>query len=100
MCAIAGGDDVALAGARLAGAAVAQLRHELALEDVDDMAAHAPMIRDIAGRILDHARAHVPDLERSPRRSPRRAGMEGFRNRGPVDGLKGNVLELHAESMT
>src|SRR3569832_410943 len=100
MCAIAGGDDVALAGARLERAAVAQLRHELALEDVDDMASLAPVIRDIAGRILDHARADVADLERPPRRLSRRTGVEGLRDRGPVDRLKRNLLELHVASMT
>src|SRR3569833_571648 len=64
------------------------------------MAALAPVICDIAGRILDHARADVADLERQPRRLSRRAGVKGFRDRGPVDRQKRNLRELHVASMT
>src|SRR5262249_36898491 len=99
MRAIAVGDDVALAGACRERAAVAELGHELALEHVDHVAALAPVVGDVPGRVLDHARSHVPDLERAPRCFAGSTGMKRRHERRPVDRLKWNFLELHAASM-
>ena len=48
-------------------AAVLELGLELAVEDEDDVPARAPVVGEIPGRIVDHAKPAASDLNRSPR---------------------------------
>src|SRR6478672_10413472 len=51
-------------------APVAQLGVEFAFEHIEHVAAVAPVIGEVARRILDHAYAEIADVERTPTASP------------------------------
>src|SRR6476660_9042604 len=58
-------------------APVAQLAVELAREHVQHVAAIAPVIGEIARRILDNPHPEIADVERAPQRLPGLTGMRG-----------------------
>jgi hypothetical protein len=69
------GDLVTHAGLHREGPAVFQLGDHLALHDVDDVAAVAPVIGEVAGRVFDEAHADVADVQRAPVSHPGFARM-------------------------
>src|SRR5690242_14636518 len=77
---------------------IGELGAELALETEDDMALLAPMIRDVARRVLHHAHPHVAQLPRAPARDAGGARMLGDRHRAPVGRLERDVAYLHRAS--
>src|SRR5947209_3538327 len=78
------GDLVAHAGLEVEGAPVPQLGVELALQNIENMPAVTPVIREIARRILDHSHANVANTERSPEGPSRLAGVLGPRHGAPI----------------
>src|ERR1700690_2843960 len=95
MRAVAIGDDVALSGCESETPAVPQFGDQLALEDVHDVPALAPVICDVAGHVLDGPYANIADLSRSPARHTVLARMLGARDAWPVDRLKRGTFDLH-----
>src|ERR1051326_2647734 len=71
------GHLVAHTGRQLESAAVFQFGLELAIEAKEDVTLLAPMVRDIARRILDHPHADAAEFTRAPRRDAGVAGMLG-----------------------
>jgi hypothetical protein len=65
-------------------AAIIQLRDQLAAQDVDDVTAVAPMVREVAGGIANHADASAAELQRARQRGAGFAGVLDFRDGGPV----------------
>ena len=47
-------------------AAVLEFRVQLAVDTQDDVTLAAPMIREITGRVLNHANADVPEVPGAP----------------------------------
>ena len=64
-------------------AAVLELGVQHALQHVEDMALRAPVIGQIAGRILDDPHPYVAELTSAPERGAGFAGMHGFRHASP-----------------
>src|SRR6476659_8956560 len=81
---IAVGDLVALAGLQHHGAAVGQLGLQLALEHQQDVALLAPVVGEVARRVLDHAHAYVVEGARAPVSLAGLARMLGALHVGPV----------------
>src|SRR3954452_8984591 len=79
-------------------AAVAQLAVELALQHVEHVAAVAPMVGEIARRILDHPNPEIADVERAPLGLPGLAGMDVRLDLALVGDCEGGGGELHLES--
>jgi hypothetical protein len=53
-------------GGELERAAIAQLAVQFALKDKEDVAAIAPVVRQVAGRVLDDTNPYVADFEGAP----------------------------------
>jgi hypothetical protein len=66
------------------GAAVAQFGVEFALQHIEHVAAIAPVIREIAGRIFDLPHPEIADIERPPDRLPGLAGINHRCNARPI----------------
>ena len=66
-----------------------------ALDHVDDVAALAPVVGDVAGGVPHEPDAHGPDLDGLPRRDAGLAGVLGRRHASPRDGLERDALDQH-----
>lgn len=77
-------------------AAILQLRMQLAFQAQQDVALLAPVISQIAWRVLHHPYPNIVELARAPVGHAGVARVFGAFNRGPVRGAKGDVCELHA----
>jgi hypothetical protein len=62
------------------------------------MAAIAPMIGEIARRILDHPHAQITDVERAPQRFAGFSGMFRHGDLAPVGDGEGQFRNLHADN--
>src|SRR5690348_8881088 len=69
-----------------------------AVEDEEDMSLRAPVIGQIARRILDDPHPYVAELAGAPARGSPLARMHGFRHARPVGRAERNVADLHARS--
>ncbi len=69
------GNDVALAGSEDDLSSVAKLGGQLPFKDEHDVPALTPVVRDVAGGILDHPDPDVADLLRPPGGHARLAGV-------------------------
>lgn len=87
--------DVTLTRCQNETPAVAQLGNKIAVDHVYDVPALAPVIREVAGRVLDDPYAHVPNLPRSPVRDPVLPRMLRGGDAPPVDRLEWCALDLH-----
>src|SRR5215213_7491913 len=74
-------------------AAVLQLGVDLALEAEHDVSLLAPMIGDVAGRVLDHPDADFAELLRPPEGDPGDAGVLARGDGRPVDGFEGDSVQ-------
>src|SRR3954453_16088499 len=82
---VAVGDDVRVARAERDAPAVAELGHQLAVEHEQDVAALAPVVRDIPRRVVDLAHADVADLAGPPGRGAGSTRMGRGSDARPVD---------------
>src|SRR5947209_6846218 len=78
--------------------AIAQLRFHGAGEAKEDVALFTPVIREIPGRVFDHANANGAELLRTPQRDAGFAGVLGGFDGAPVGDAKGEVGDLHRRS--
>ena len=69
------GDLVAHAGLEHDDTAVLELGTDLALEAQHDVPLLAPVIGDVAGRVVDHADAYLAELTRAPQGEADDTGM-------------------------
>src|SRR5260370_42536705 len=90
------GDLEAHAGLEDERESVAQFDPELAFKHIQDVAAIAPMVGEIARPIFDDAHAQVASLERPRRGMPGIAGLHGRRNGGPVGHGEGQLRKFHS----
>ena len=95
MRAVPVGDDVALPGSKDDLSSVAKLGDQLSFEDEHDVAALAPVVRDVAGGVVDHPDPDVARLLRPPGGHARLAGVRRRLHGGPVGRLEGDAFELH-----
>src|SRR5262249_53608099 len=94
------GDLVAHARAQDEGAAVAQLRVQLAFDAQQDVALHAPVIREIARRVLHHAHADPAEVPGAPvRRAALAAVLRGLDLR-PVRRAEWDGGHVHGEILS
>src|SRR5258706_9832117 len=90
------GDLVAHARAQRELAAVLQLGVQLALGTQEDVALHAPMIREITRGVLDHANAQGTEVLRAPiGESVLALVLDGLDLR-PIGRSEGNSRHLHS----
>src|SRR5688572_25009632 len=82
ICAV--GDLVAAPGGEPVGPAVAELGDELTLEHEQHVAALAPVVGDVAWRVLHHPYAHLAELKRAPPSHTLQAEMLGDRQLIPA----------------
>jgi hypothetical protein len=80
---------IAHAGQQLEAAAVAQFGVEFAFQHVEHVAAVAPVIGEIAGRVLDHPDAQIANIQGAPERLTCFARVGGGGNPAPVGDGKG-----------
>src|SRR5665213_2476210 len=78
------GDLIAHAGQKPERPAVAQFGVEFTLQHVKHVAAIAPVVREIAGRIFDMPHPEIADVEGAPNRLPGLAGIDRGWNSGPI----------------
>src|SRR6185503_9666300 len=88
-----------VARARLEGepAAVRKLGVQLAFGAKQDVALDAPVVRNVAGRILDHAHANAAEVARAPVRDPALALMLGGLDLRPVCRAEWDFRHLHVK---
>ena len=91
---------IAHARQQLEGAAVAQFGIEFALEHVEHVAAVAPVIGEVARRILDHPDPQVADIKRAPQRFAGFARMRRRRDLAPVGDGEGQCGIFMRESLS
>ena len=92
------GHLVAHPGPEHEGPPVGELGVQLTLETEENVPLLAPVIREIAGRVVDHPDAHVAQLPRAPVRD---AGVPRMLHGGklaPVGRLERDVADLHGSS--
>ena len=89
------GDLVALALLQLDCAAVGQLGRQRALEHQQDVALLAPVIGEVAGRVLDDPHADVVEGPGPPERLARLARMFGALDGFPVGRPEGYLKHKH-----
>jgi hypothetical protein len=82
-------------GLRVKVAAVTQLGIEFAFQHVKHVAAVAPMIGQIAGRVLDHPNPQLANIERAPERLAGFTRMNRDTNLAPVGDGEGQCWYLH-----
>src|SRR5204863_3326566 len=92
---VAVGHLVALALLEHNGTAVGQLGMQLAVQHQEDVALLAPMVGEIARRVLDHAHANVVEVARAPVGLAGLAGVLGALHVVPVGRRKGYVEHQH-----
>src|SRR5579871_2214742 len=89
------GDLVAHARREHEAAPVLQFALELAFQDIKHMAAIAPMIGEISGRIFDVPDPDVADIEGAPIGDALLAGMGGGLDLRPVGDGEGESGDFH-----
>ena len=77
-------------------APIAQFSLEFAFEHIEHVTSVAPVIGEVARRILDHADTKVADVERAPQRFAGNAGMRGRGHPAPVGDGEGQGGDFHA----
>ena len=76
--------------------AVLQLRVKLAFNAQEHVALHAPVIGDIARRVLDHPDADRSERPRAPVRAAALARMFGGFDGGPLGDAERNTGHFHS----
>src|SRR6185503_4539338 len=94
------GDLVALARLQHHVAPVGQLGMQLALEHQQDMALLAPVVGEVARRVLDHAHADVVEGARAPVGLAGLAGVLGALHACPVGRAEGYVEHQHGRAFS
>src|SRR5215208_5280547 len=79
--------------------AVGKLGLQLSGETEEDVSLLAPVVREIARRILHHPDAHVAELPAAPARGARFAWTDSLGDRGPVSSAEGDVGQAHGYSI-
>src|SRR5262245_41367598 len=92
---IAVGHLIALAGLQHHGAAVGQLGVKLAFQHQEHVALLAPVVGEIARRVLDHAHADIVEIARAPVGLAGLAGMLRALHARPVGRAEGYVEHQH-----
>src|SRR5882757_2217055 len=93
---VAVGHLVALAGLQHHRAPVGQLGVQLAFQHQQDMALLAPMVGEVARRVLDDAHADIVEILGAPERLAGLAGMFRALHTVPVGRAEGYVEHQHA----
>src|SRR4051794_32858538 len=88
---------IAHAGLQLEMSAVRELGVELALEAQHEVALRAPVVGAIAGRVVEHAQAHVAEMPRSPVRFAGFAGMNRAFDGIPIESAERQTFYLHVQ---
>src|SRR5262245_65522146 len=89
------GNLIAHSGQQRERTPIRKIRVQLAVNAEDDVSLLAPMIGDVAGRVVDHADADVAELARPPRCRPGLARMTRRLDVGPVGSAARNVDDAH-----
>lgn len=76
-------------------AAIREFGAQLAFETQQDMPFAAPVICEIASRILDHAHADIAELSRTPARETLFTAVFRLVNLRPVGRAEGKCVDLH-----
>ena len=84
------GDLIADARCQAERAAIGEPGFKLPFQAQQDMAFDTPMVRRIAGRVLDHTDADVAKMACAPVRAPSIAGMLSIIERAAGTGLTGH----------
>src|SRR5262252_1679992 len=92
------GHLVADAGREREGAPVGELRFQLALETQQEMTLAAPVVGDVARRVLEHAHAHRAELARAPARLAAGTRVRRDLDATPVDESERQLVDLHLSS--
>lgn len=74
---------------------VAQLGDELSREHEHDVAALAPVVGEVSGRVIDHSYPYVALLNRAPACDSHFSRMLGGGDLRPISGVKWDALNLH-----
>src|SRR5687768_13731619 len=88
-------DLVAHAGPQRERAPILELRAQLALDAQEDVPLHAPMVREIARRVLHHAHTDPAELPRAPVGDPMLALVLGPLDLRPVGGAERDGRYFH-----
>jgi hypothetical protein len=86
---------VAHAGSQREPAPVRELGLELALDAEEDVALHAPMVREVSRGVLDDAHADAPEGSRPPVRAPGLTFVLGRLDLAPVGRTEWNARHVH-----
>ncbi|KQV56192.1 hypothetical protein ASC62_20085 [Caulobacter sp. Root342] len=89
------GDVIAHAGRQGGRATILQLAGQFAFQHEDHVAAVAPVIGQVAGRIVDATQAHVADIQRAPLGLAGLSRMQRRDDGVPVDRREGAGGQLH-----
>src|SRR5579862_974971 len=74
---------------------IIEVRGEFAFQTKDDVALAAPVIGNIARRVVHKPHPNVAELPRPPRRNTSRSAVRGGRNSFPVGGAERNIVDTH-----
>src|SRR5262245_37152967 len=90
------GHVVTHAGSERETPAVRELGVERAFQAEQEMTLAAPVIRQVARRILEHAHAHLAEMPRAPARVAVGTRVAGDFDLAPVDSPEGQIGDTHA----
>src|SRR5687768_12531415 len=93
------GDLVAHSGPQHEGTAVPKLGEQFALQAVHDVPLGTPVIRDVAGRVLDDSDSKIPAVECPPDGRATLAAVFRTGNISPVGRLERNIRQLHRHAL-
>jgi len=88
-------DLITHAGAELKSAPIAELGVERPGETKKNVSFHAPVVCEIARRVLNHADANRAEIASPPMRRAGFAGMLSRRDGRPIGGAKREIANLH-----
>ena len=89
------GDLIAHSRLEREGSAICQFGIELSFRAQKDMALHAPVIRKVSRRVLDHSNSDIAELACPPVGFARLTWMFGSWDRRPVCRSERNAMHLH-----
>src|SRR5262249_37204195 len=89
------GHLVAHAGLERERAPIREIGVQLAVHAEDDVALLAPMVGNVARRVVDHPDANLTELARAPGRDPALTRMGRRIDTRPIGGAEGNVADAH-----